>query len=62
LGLLQNLNKADKDRKHGQKINHTNALATIMDILAPTFARNKYKEGLFVFNLIVELQTIMRIR
>ena len=45
--------KADKDRKHGQKINRTNALAMTMDILVPTFIRQKYKEGLEAFDSLV---------
>lgn len=45
--------KADKDRKYGQKINHTNALAMTMDILVPTFVRKKYKEGLCAFDILV---------
>jgi hypothetical protein len=45
--------KADKDRKHGQKINRTNALAVTMDILVPTFIRQKYKEGLEAFDSLV---------
>ncbi|MBN2263728.1 MAG: IS4 family transposase [Prolixibacteraceae bacterium] len=46
--------EADQDRKHDQKINRTNALATTMDILVPTFIRKKYKEALQAFDLIVE--------
>jgi hypothetical protein len=45
--------KADKNRKYGQKINRTNALATTMDILVPTFVRKKYKEGLAAFDSLV---------
>jgi hypothetical protein len=45
--------KADKGRKYGQKINHTNALAMTMDILVPTFIRKKYKEGLEAFDSLV---------
>jgi hypothetical protein len=45
--------KAGNDRKHGQKINRTNALATTMDILVPTFIRQKYKEGLAAFDSLV---------
>lgn len=37
--------EADKNRKHGQKINRTNALATTMDILVPAFIGKKYKEA-----------------
>jgi hypothetical protein len=45
--------EADKNRKHGQKINRTNALATTMDILVPTFIHKKYKEALHAFDLLV---------
>ena len=46
--------EADKDRKFDQKINRTNALATTMDILVPTFIRKKYREALQAFDQIVE--------
>lgn len=45
--------EADKDRKHSQKINRTNALANTMDILVPTFIHKKYKEALHAFDLLV---------
>ena len=45
--------EADKDRKYGQKINRTNALATTMDILVPTFIHKKYEEALRAFDLLV---------
>lgn len=45
--------KADKNRKHGQKINRTNALATTIDILIPTFVHKKYKEALHAFDSLV---------
>lgn len=45
--------QADKDRKHGQKINRTNALATTMDMLVPTFIHKKYKEAIHFFDLLV---------
>lgn len=45
--------KADKDRKYGQKINRTNALANTMDILVPAFVRKKYKESLEAFDELV---------
>ena len=45
--------EADKNRKHGQKINRTNALATTMDMLVPTFIHKKYKEALHAFDLLV---------
>ena len=46
--------EADQNRKHGQKINRTNALAMTMDILVPTFIRKKYNEAMQAFDLIVE--------
>lgn len=46
--------EADKDRKFDQKINRTNALATTMDILIPTFIRKKYRQALQAFDQIVE--------
>lgn len=45
--------QADKDRKHDQKINRTNALATTMDMLIPTFIHRKYRQALDAFDLIV---------
>jgi hypothetical protein len=45
--------EADKNRKHGQKINRTNAIATTMDMLVPTFIHKKYKEALHAFDLLV---------
>lgn len=45
--------EADKNRKYGQKINRTNALATTMDILVPTFIHKKYEEALRAFDLLV---------
>lgn len=44
--------KADKDRKHGQKINRTEALANTMDMLVPTFILKKYKQALDAFDLL----------
>ncbi len=46
--------EANQERKHGQKVNRTNALAMTMDILVPTFIRKKYKEALNAFDIIVE--------
>jgi hypothetical protein len=46
--------EADQNRKHDQKINRTNAMATTMDILVPTFVRKKYKEAMQAFDQIVE--------
>ena len=45
--------EADKNRKYGQKINRTNALATVMDMLVPAFIHKKYKEALHAFDLLV---------
>ena len=45
--------KADKTRKYGQKINRTNALATTIDLLVPTFILNKFKEALQTFDQLV---------
>lgn len=45
--------QADKERKHDQKINRTNALATTMDMLVPAFIHKKYKEALDAFDLLV---------
>jgi hypothetical protein len=45
--------QASQDRKHGQKINRTNALATVMDLLVPTFIHKKYKEALHAFDLLI---------
>jgi len=46
--------EADQNRKYDQKINRTNALATTMDILVPTFVRKKYQEALQAFDQLVE--------
>jgi len=46
--------KADQDRKYDQKINRTNALATTMDMLVPTFIRKEYREALQAFDQLVE--------
>ena len=54
--------KADKDRKHAQKINRTNALATTMDILVPVFVRKKFKESLKAFDeLVSQTREIVRL-
>ena len=45
--------EADKNRKHGQKINRTNALANTMDMLVPIFVHKKYKEAIYAFDLLV---------
>ena len=46
--------KADQNRKHDQKINRTNAIASTMDVLIPIFIKNKYREALQAFDKIVE--------
>ncbi len=46
--------KADQNRKHNQKINRTNAIASTMDVLIPIFIKNKYREALQAFDKIVE--------
>jgi hypothetical protein len=46
--------EADRNRKFDQKINRTNALATTIDILIPTFIRKKYREALQAFDQIVK--------
>jgi len=46
--------KADQNRKHDQKINRTNALATTMDLLIPTFIRKEYRTALQAFDQLVE--------
>lgn len=46
--------KADQNRKFDQKINRTNALATTMDMLVPTFIRKEYKVALQAFDQLVE--------
>lgn len=45
--------KADKDRKHGQKINRTNAVATVMDMAIPMFLKRKFRESLEAFDDVV---------
>lgn len=45
--------KADQDRKYDQKINRTNALAT-MDMMIPTFIRKEYRAELQDFDQFVE--------
>ena len=44
---------ADKDRKHNQKINRTNAISMTMDILPALFAKHKFKEAIKSFDEIV---------
>jgi len=45
--------RADRERKHDQKINRTNALATTMDMLVPALIHKKYKETLDAFDSLV---------
>jgi hypothetical protein len=45
--------KADKDRKYDQKINKTNALATLMDYTIPIFLKNKARNALESFDDII---------
>lgn len=44
---------SDKDRKHKQKINRTNAISMTMDILPALFAKHKFKEAIKSFDEIV---------
>lgn len=46
--------KADKDRKHNQKINRTNALSTTQDIMVGMFIKRKFIQALEAFDEIVE--------
>jgi hypothetical protein len=45
--------RADKKRKHAQKINRTNALSMTHDILIGTVIKNKYEKALEAFDKIV---------
>jgi hypothetical protein len=45
--------KADKERKYAQKINKTNAIATLMDFAIPIFLKNKARNALEAFDEIV---------
>lgn len=45
--------KADEERKYAQKINRTNAIATLQDSLVGIFIKKKFKEGLEAFDKIV---------
>ncbi len=45
--------KAEKDRKFQQKINRTNALATVMDMSIPMFLKRKFQESLDAFDELV---------
>ncbi|GHT62462.1 hypothetical protein AGMMS50239_15850 [Bacteroidia bacterium] len=46
--------KADEIRKHGQKINRTNALSMTQDILVATFLRQQYEKALQAFDDVVQ--------
>jgi len=53
--------KADENRKHGQKINRTNALSMTLDILISMFVRKDYKKSLEAFDANVsETREIIR--
>lgn len=45
--------RADRDRKHGKKINRTNALAALMDMAVPMFLKRKFQESLDAFDDVV---------
>lgn len=45
--------KADQNRKHSQKINRTNAIATVMDMAVPMFIKKKFETALKAFDDIV---------
>ena len=45
--------KADKNRKHNQKINRTNAISMTRDILVGVFIKQQYKKALRAFDDIV---------
>jgi len=45
--------KVDKDRKHDQKINKTNALAQTIEVLIPIFIRNQYHRAMQAFDKII---------
>lgn len=44
---------SDKERKHSQQINHTNALAMTKDILVPVFLKLNFKKAIEAFDHIV---------
>lgn len=53
--------KADQERKHSQKINRTNAVATFMDLAIPMFLKRKFEEGLKAFDdLVYQTREIIR--
>ena len=45
--------KADEARKHRQKINRTNALATVMDMAISMFLKRKFRESMDAFDDVV---------
>lgn len=45
--------KADRNRKRQQKINRTNAVATVMDMVVPLFIKKKFERALRAFDDIV---------
>ena len=45
--------KADKNRKHAQQINRTNALAVFSDMAIPMFLKRKFSQSLEAFDEIV---------
>jgi hypothetical protein len=46
--------KADKDRKHDQKINRTNTLSVTQDILIAVFLKHQFQQALKAFDNLVE--------
>jgi len=53
--------KADKERKFSQKINKTNAIASLQDILVPMFLKRKYQQALDAFDdLVYKTREIIR--
>lgn len=53
--------KADKNRKHQQKINRTHALSTLMDLLVPMFLKKKRKQAFDTFDdLVYHTREIVR--
>jgi len=53
--------KADENRKHAQKINRTNALSNLMDLLVPMFLQKKIKKSFETFdNLVYNTREIVR--
>jgi hypothetical protein len=46
--------QADENRKHGQKINRTNALSMTQDILVATFLRQQFVKAIQAFDAVVQ--------